>query len=119
MLPAVGQGALGIEARADDAEAIAVLALLDHRPSRAAVMAERTLLAALAGGCLAPIGALAIATSDRLQLKAAVCSVDGVVKLEASDELPLDRPETLGQRVAEGLLSQGAAKLIQTGRDLS
>ena len=57
MLPAVGQGALGIETREDDAATRATLAFLDHAPARAAVLAERAMLAALHGGCLAPIAA--------------------------------------------------------------
>ena len=58
MLPAVGQGALGIECRADDAATLAALAAIDDADAHAAVLAERSLLAHLRGGCLAPIGAL-------------------------------------------------------------
>ena len=118
MLPAVGQGALGIEARVDDAETLALLAALDHPASRACVVAERTLLATLAGGCLAPIGALATTVSDgRLRLRAVVCSIDGTLKLEASDDLSSGQPEALGVRVAEQLLAQGAAELIHASRE--
>lgn len=117
MLPAVGQGALGIEARASDAQTLATLKTLDHHPSRTAVLAERALLAALAGGCLAPVGALAMnIADDRLRLRAAVCGFDGTVKLEASSDDSIKNPEALGRHVAEQLLARGAAELIRASR---
>jgi hydroxymethylbilane synthase len=116
MLPAVGQGALGIECRADDADALAAVARLDDAASHAAVLAERSLLANLRGGCLAPIGARACIGDDSLHLVAAVLSVDGRKRLEASDEAAPEDAVELGRRVAVLLLDQGAADLIAAAR---
>ena len=85
MLPAVGQGALGIECRADDRAARAALAVLDDPATHAAVLAERALLAHLLGGCLAPVGAWGRWEDGVLQLSAVVLSVDGQQRLEAHE----------------------------------
>src|SRR5690606_22117751 len=78
VLPAVGQGALGLECRADDAETLAALAPLNDPPSHAAVAAERALLSHLLAGCLAPVAAIgAVAPAGALRLIARVCSIDG------------------------------------------
>jgi hydroxymethylbilane synthase len=117
MLPAVGQGALGIEARADDRQARDAVSALDDRPTRAAVLAERALLAALRGGCLAPVGAWGrMETDGRLHLDAVVLSVDGRTRLLAADAATPAAAEVLGASVAERLLSQGAAELIAAAR---
>jgi hydroxymethylbilane synthase len=117
MLPAVGQGALGIEARDDDASCRETLASLDHRVSHSAVLAERSLLATVMGGCLAPVGALATSTADeRLHLQAIVCSLDGQTKLAAEGDDTLANAIELGKRVAEQLLELGAAGLLQASR---
>ncbi len=76
MLPAVGQGALGIECRAADAEALAILASLNDPATRAAVTAERALFEHLRGGCMAPIGALGRMEGSKLTLSAVVLSAD-------------------------------------------
>ncbi|MBX9791981.1 MAG: hydroxymethylbilane synthase [Pirellulales bacterium] len=118
MLPAVGQGALGIEARTDDLGTQELLARIDHAPSRAAVTAERTLLAELCGGCLAPVGAWAqLDDSRRLVLDAVVLSLDGRQRLHATGTDSLEQADALGRRVAADLLSQGAAELIAASRD--
>ncbi len=117
ILPAIGQGALGVESRADDETTVTTAAALDHQPTHAAVIAERTLLAALRGGCLAPVGGWARVEPDgRLHLSATVLSSDGVrrVSAEAADEITA--PEALGRRVADDLLRQGAAELIASSR---
>ena len=125
MLPAVGQGALGIEAREDDARTRAAVAALDDAASHAAVLAERSLLATLRGGCLAPVGAWGRVGADgRLRLDAAVLSADGKERLAAAEAADLAGAETadravataLGRRVGEKLLAQGAAALIQQSR---
>ncbi|MEN6558484.1 MAG: hydroxymethylbilane synthase, partial [Thermoguttaceae bacterium] len=86
VLPAVGQGALGLETRTDDAAARRAVAALDHSPTHLAVLAERTMLAALHGGCLAPIAGYATATSaGHFTLVGRVLSRDGVERLEAED----------------------------------
>ncbi|MBL9123298.1 MAG: hydroxymethylbilane synthase [Planctomycetaceae bacterium] len=117
ILPAVGQGALGIECRADDAPTRQRLAALNHPSTQAAVLAERELLATIGGGCLAPVGALAEPGSDdSLRLRATVCSVDGRVKLTAEATAAQSDPQALGRTVAEKLLAQGAAELIRACR---
>jgi hydroxymethylbilane synthase len=118
MLPAVGQGALGIEARAGDVSTQQLLAQLNHATSRAAVTVERALLAALRGGCLAPVGAWARIENDgQLLLEAVVLSLDGRTKLVASASDSPNQAEALGQRVAADLDRQGAAKLIAASRN--
>jgi len=121
MLPAPGQGALGIEIRADDKSCEGVRAL-DHLPTRAAVTAERQLLASLHGGCLAPIAALSQVAGDTLELKATVLSQDGTQRLDETHELPtnpqsmLKTAEQLAQLAATALLERGAAELINAAR---
>ena len=116
--PAVGQGALGIEARADDILTLQILGRLDHAASRATVTAERAMLAALRGGCLAPIGAWARIEGDgQLKLEAVVLSLDGRTKLAAVASDSPGQAEALGRRVAAELDRQGAAKLIAASRD--
>jgi hydroxymethylbilane synthase len=117
MLPAVGQGALGLEVRADDRATRRAVAPLDDPPARAAVTAERAMLAALRGGCLAPVGAWGRCDENgRLRLDAVVLSPDGKQRLSASGESILEEAEQLGGQVAEELLSQGAAALIAGSR---
>ena len=112
MLPAPGQGALAVECRAADTELAALLATIDDPASRSAVTAERTVLAALEAGCSAPIGAYAAGTSDHLQLEAAAIAVDGGQALRERDVDVPAAAEQLGRRVADRLLSSGAATLI-------
>jgi hydroxymethylbilane synthase len=117
MLPAIGQGALGIEARADDGETFALLARLDHAPTHAAVVAERALLARLRGGCLAPVAAWCRAsTPGTILLTGAVLSPDGREKLIWEETAEPAEAEMLGQRVADALLKAGAAALIDRAR---
>ena len=117
MLPAVGQGALAIEIRAEDAATRAAVELLDYAPSRRAVLAERSLLAALGGGCLAPVGAWARLQADgRLRLDAVVLSLDGKRRIAASDQAPVEDCLRLGTNVADQLKGQGALELIAQAR---
>jgi hydroxymethylbilane synthase len=116
MLPAVGQGALAVECRTDDAAALAIVAQLDDPITRAAVTAERALLQHLCGGCMAPVGALGRVDGGELQLAAVVLSADGTRRLVAKDEAAPDEAESLGRRVADALLKRGAAELIAQSR---
>jgi hydroxymethylbilane synthase len=119
MLPAVGQGALAIECRTDDTATRQMLAQLDDAETRAAVLAERALLARLRGGCLAPVGAWGRMENGRLRLSAVVLSADGQRKLEAEDasvSADAERAEALGRTVAEALLAQGAGEIIAAAR---
>jgi hydroxymethylbilane synthase len=116
VLPAVGQGALGLETREDDAAVREAIARLDHWATHAAVLAERTMLAALMGGCLAPIGGWARVEDGLLTLRGRVLGVDGRKCLDATLTGSLDDAEALGRGVAGQLLEQGAAELIRDAR---
>ncbi len=117
MLPAVGQGALGIECRADDRAAREILSSLNHAETRAAVIAERSLLEHLRGGCMAPVGAWGRLEKNMLHLSAVVLSADGSQRLAASASGSPSEALSLGVQVAEALLSQGAEKLIAASRN--
>jgi hydroxymethylbilane synthase len=115
-LPAVGQGALGVECRADDALARTLLAPLDDPPTRRAVLAERRALAELEGGCMIPLGAWGRDDPDgALALDAAVFDADGRERLFIQVVGPRDDAEGLGHRAAEGLRRQGAERLLRPG----
>lgn len=112
-LPAVGQGALGIECRSDDPAVIALLAPLDDPSTRRSVVAERALLAELGGGCAVPLGAWGRVDPDGLlHVDAAVLDPDGRSRLDAADSGPADEPEALGRRVAQALRELGAERLL-------
>lgn len=112
MLPAVGQGALGLECRMSDGATRALLEQLNDRATRQAVLAERAMLFALGGGCLVPIGAATKVTADLLTLQGAVISADG--RRRVADEIsgPPAEAEELGKGLAEKLLRQGARELL-------
>ena len=113
VFPAVGQGALGIECRTSDAVTIRLLGEIDDAPTRAAVTAERTLLAELRAGCHAPVGVQsAVVEGGRMELTAVVLSADGTERLISSESGPLSHPEQIGIRVAQNLLDRGAARLM-------
>lgn len=115
-LPAVGQGALGIECRAEDLETRGRLAGLDHRATRMTVAAERRALAELEGGCLVPLGAWGRVTPNgRLVLDVGVFHPEGREHLRVSDEAE-DGPDALGARVAQRLRELGADRLLREGR---
>ncbi|MBC2653026.1 hydroxymethylbilane synthase [Novosphingobium aerophilum] len=104
-LPAPGQGAIAIECRADDAATQALLAAIDHAPSRHAVFAERALLAALGGNCHSPIAVLTRAEGDTLSLRAALFSPDGAERIEGEIRFAAGDPEAPG-RLADDLLAR-------------
>jgi hydroxymethylbilane synthase len=112
MLPAVGQGALGIETRADDTVTREALACLDHPATHAAVKAERAMLAALHGGCMAPIAAWGRMDGEQFLLTGRVLDPAGTRRLEAAQAGTANEAESLGRSVADALLEQGAAELI-------
>ncbi|MBO8141710.1 MAG: hydroxymethylbilane synthase [Firmicutes bacterium] len=120
-LPAPGQGALAVQVRAGDADLQRVAALIDDPAVRAAVAAERALLALLGGGCHVPVGALAEWSGDgsarSLRLSAAVAAPDGSRVVRAARSAPpgAGSPEQLARRVAEELWSQGARELLENG----
>jgi hydroxymethylbilane synthase len=112
MLPAVGQGALGLECRSDDSCARLLLEQLDDTATSAAVRAERALLRALGGGCLVPIGAATSVEGDSLTLRGVVLPPDGSRRVAGAVTGPLADAESLGQRLARDLLAQGAGELL-------
>ncbi|HEX8458919.1 MAG TPA: hydroxymethylbilane synthase [Pyrinomonadaceae bacterium] len=113
MLSAVGQGALGIETRAGDARTAALVALLEHAPTRAACTAERALLFALGGGCQVPIAAHASVEGDTLRLDALVAALDGgrVIR-EHLEDTPAHAARA-GETLAARLREQGAQELLE------
>jgi hydroxymethylbilane synthase len=116
MLPAVGQGALGIETRADDAETQRLVASLDDTDSRVCVTAERALLRTLHGGCQIPLGALAVLRGGELHLEAGVFSVSGTECVRTSENGPPEDAEEIGIRLAEALLQEGADRFLRLAR---
>ncbi len=112
MLPAPGQGALGIECRSDDADLTELLASLDDPPTRQAAAAERAVLAELRGGCHMPLGTLAAVAGDELHLRAIVLSTDGTRSIADSLDGPAAQAAALGRRLGERLLAAGAADLF-------
>jgi hydroxymethylbilane synthase len=112
-LPAVGQGALAIEARAADAEIMALLGRLDHRVTRAAVTAERALLREVEGGCQIPLGAWARVDGENLVLDACIASLQGEDYIRRQVSGPLDDADGLGCRAAHGLLAAGAGRILK------
>jgi hydroxymethylbilane synthase len=115
MVPAAGQGALAVECRADDAELTELLATIDHQPTRAAVTAERGLLAALEAGCSAPIGAYAAFTGTQLRLDAIVLGEKMV--LREHGEADAAGAARLGHELAARMLALGAANLMGGNTD--
>ncbi len=111
-LPAIGQGALGLEGRRDDAFVRDILAALDHHPTRTAVMAERALLERLEGGCQVPIAAHATLSGEKLRLEGLVASVDGRRLVRDSVEGPVADARKLGTRLAEQLLRGGGEAIL-------
>jgi len=118
-LPAVGQGALAIEARCDDKPTLAALKPLDDPAASVSVRAERALLSALGGGCLAPIGAVAVIEEGKLRLIAMVADADGGRIVRRQGEGSPDKPEKLGEAVAAALLDAGAREILQDMRPIS
>jgi hydroxymethylbilane synthase len=129
MLPAPGQGALAVECREADTELAALLATVDHAPTRAAVTAERGLLAALEAGCSAPVGAYAVhAGADRLHLEGVVLGVpaasfqpsivdsaaaSGRMVIRERGEADAAHAARLGRELAARMLALGAADLVR------
>jgi hydroxymethylbilane synthase len=118
MLPAPGQGALAIECRSDDVELIADLAKLDDHATRAAVTAERAVLATLEAGCSAPLGALAEVVEgedgDELWIRAIALSADGGLSIRMSTTGDVNDAAGTGNRLASEMLADGAASLMNS-----
>lgn len=116
-LPAVGQGALALVMRTDTDHAL--VAALDHAPTRRAVVAERAFLRRLEGGCQVPIGALATTTPGRIEIHGGVFSLDGSVQVRGSLRGADGDPAALGVTLAERLLADGADDVLASVRAAS
>ena len=112
MCPAVGQGALAIETRTEG-DARKICAALDHDVTRAAVTAERAVLASLGGGCQVPIGAHAEVSGGGLRLMAVVIAPDGSVMVRKSDSGAVAEADEIGRRVGAALLAEGAREILE------
>ncbi len=106
--PAAGQGALAVTAKKDNQEVIKFLSAIDHAPTRAEVMAERSIVLTLEGGCRVPIGTIGRASNHYLSIYGCVFSVDGKEKISATAKGNIDMAEELGRKVAQKLIEQGA-----------
>ena len=116
-LPAVGQGAVAIEIRDDDAEAREVLAVLDHAETHDRVRAERAFLHRLGGGCLAPATGFADLDGDMLRVRAAVGDPEGTEVLRDEDRGPRAEAIAIGERLADRLLEAGAGAILDAARE--
>jgi hydroxymethylbilane synthase len=113
LMPAPAQGVLAVECRADDPVTAAQLSTLDHPPTRAAAIAERGFLAALGAGCSAPVGALAEPTGEPvMRLSGVIAAPDGSAVIRAQMTGAADAGDALGRRLAQALLQEGGAALL-------
>lgn len=118
-LPAVGQGALVVESRTSDGDTLEVAGKLDDEETRWAVVAERTLLAELEGGCQVPIGAWARVEHGQLVMDSCVASLDGAEYVRESGVSAVSEAAALGQSLAQKLLAAGARDILeQIGRQI-
>ena len=111
-LPAVAQGAVGVECRKDDEQTLALLMHLDHPPTHARVIAERAMNATLEGGCQVPIAGFSEIHEDTLHLRGIVGSPDGSLLLHADIAGLTQNAEELGQELAKQLLQKGAGDIL-------
>lgn len=119
VLPAPGQGALGIQGRADDAGIFSYLHVLEHASTRAAVTAERAFLAGLGGGCSLPVAALGMVTGARLEVQGLVATPGGdqVIRVSGGDSTAA--AQALGQHLAEEALALGARQLLDQRQEIT
>ena len=113
-VPAVGQGALAVQIRSDDAVAREVVSKADHAPTRIAVTAERAFLSALGGGCAVPVAAYGVARGEELHLVAMAGTEDGKEMFKVALDTDVSSPERAGSRLAERLLASGARDILET-----
>ena len=118
MLPAVGQGAIGVQCREDDKQTTELIEPLNHLETQRCVQAERAANARLGGGCHVPLGAFAELENGVLQLRGFVGDPDGSQLIFADMQGAEDAPDQIGHALAEKLLAQGAAKILQKFSDV-
>jgi hydroxymethylbilane synthase len=114
MCPAVGQGALAVETRADGGAALEIARRLEHRESRMAVTAERALLAALGGGCQVPMGAYATVTQEALYIEAIIVSPDGAEIIRKKASGAAAEAAAIGRALGQELLAEGGRAILET-----
>jgi hydroxymethylbilane synthase len=112
MLPAVAQGALGLEVRAEDQRLRELIAFLDDPESRGAVTAERAFLARLEGGCMVPVAALGQVKGISLKIKALISDLEGQQVIRGETAGAAEEAESLGRSLADRLLAQGGRELL-------
>ncbi len=116
-IPAPAQGALAVQTRADDTELVELLSGLDDKPTRIAVEAERTVLAATQGGCSIPLGVYAHIEGDCLTIDAMISDVEGQKYIERSQTSRIDDANTCAEKLAEELLNAGGKKILEKIRN--
>lgn len=112
ILPAVGQGAIGIESRTDDKQILDIISVLDDKKSRACIQAERAMNNALQGGCQVPIAGYCSLNNDQLMLQGLVGRVDGSKIIKQQITGCINEAESLGEELAQQLLNQGADLIL-------
>jgi hydroxymethylbilane synthase len=112
-LPAIGQGAVGIECRSDDARVNALLAVLNDAATQTRVLAERAMNHRLEGGCQVPIAGHAVLDGGTLQLRGLVGNPDGSEIIRGEISGPANEAEALGVKLADDLLSRGAGAILK------
>ena len=115
-LPAVGQGALVVEARVDDMDIAALVSPLNNLTTWQGITAERAFMHALGGGCRAPVAALGTVNGNKLRLEGMVASISGQNMLRATEEGSAQSAEEIGARLAERMMGMGAAEIIAEAR---
>jgi hydroxymethylbilane synthase len=112
MLPAIGQGALGLEARRDDQRVLDMIGFLNHEETAVTVSAERAFLAGMEGGCQVPLAALGRLEGDRVVVSGLVADVEGRRYYQGQKEAPAGRAVEAGRALAEDLLAQGGRAVM-------
>ena len=112
ILPAVGQGALALEAREDDHEVIELLRRLEHLDTAIAVRSERAFLGRLEGGCQVPIAALGSVLGDRVVLEGYLGTIDGQLVVRRQGEAPVSEAEQLGEALADRIFEEGGKEIL-------
>jgi hydroxymethylbilane synthase len=112
-IPAVGQGSLAIETRAEDERVINFVKVLNHEESWLRAVCERAFLRELQGGCQVPIGAYAWIEGDRIKIKGFISDLEGERFLEGYEEGGLQKAEEVGKRLAQRLLREGGEEILK------
>jgi hydroxymethylbilane synthase len=115
MMPAPGQGALGVQCR-DEKQSLTLLSSLNHRSSSAAVTAERSFLQGLGGGCAMPIAAYGEVSGNHLSLVGRVIAEDGSTKIDVKGSSSIETAQDLGRRLAQEALDEGARAILENVR---